>query len=214
MRRRMYITAVVLLVGIACVLAVAMTASQGKKVRAAAAQREQLEQTILDLQGQIHRVEAREKAAAQKVGQLQEAIVLLTEKRSQDQQVIKDLWTLLEAGTRHEKEVNTEDKGLTPTVQEKEEPARPDQRTDAKHDIEALKKMVASSGGDLDAAVHQIVTAEAIDRTLQEHAEQPAYWAAAASLAPDRATALEYLKEAAKLHPDSLPCCPPWSAHK
>jgi len=203
MRREMYIAAGVLLAGMVCVVAVGITVSQGKKARAGAAQREQLEQTVLDLQGQIRRVEAQGRSATQKVGQLQDAIGLLTDKRGQDQQVIKDLWTLLEAGTRHEKEANTGDKKLTPTARDKEGPAQPEQRTDAKRDIDALKKMVASSGGDLDAAVHQIVTAEAIDQTLQDHAEQPAYWAAAASLAPDRATALEYLKEAAKLHPDS-----------
>jgi tetratricopeptide (TPR) repeat protein len=189
MRRVMYIGAGVLLAGMVCVLAVSMIAVQGKKARAGAAQREQLERTILDLQGQIRRVEAREKSAAQRVGQ--------------DQQVIKDLWTLLEAGPRHGKEANAADKKLAPTAQDKEGPALPDRRTDAKRDIDALKKMLASSGGDLNAAVRQIVTAEAIDRTLQEHAGQPSYWAAAASLAPDQATALEYLKEAAKLHPDS-----------
>jgi len=203
MRRGMYIAAVVLLVGLAYVLAIAMTAANGKKTRAATAKREQLEQTMSDLQGQIRRAEVQRKSAAQKVSQLQDAIALLTEKRSQDQQVIKDLWALLAAGTRREKDVNTGDNKLAPTVKDKEGPARPDQRTDTKRDIDALKKMLASSGGDLDAAVHHIVTAEALDRTLQEHLGQPAYWAAAASLAPDQATALEYLKEAARLHPDS-----------
>jgi len=199
----MYIAAGVLLGGTVCVLAVAMTVVQGNKAQAATAKREQLEQTIRDLQGQIRRVEAREKSAAQQVGQLHDAIALLTEKRSQDQQVIKDLWALLAAGRRHEKEANTGDNRGAPAGKEKEKPESPDQGTGEKRDIDAVKKMVASSGGDLDAAVHQIVTAEAIDRTLQEHAEQPAYWAAAASLAPDQATALDYLKEAAKLHPDS-----------
>jgi tetratricopeptide (TPR) repeat protein len=42
-------------------------------------------------------------------------------------------------------------------------------------------------------------------KTLQEHAGHPTYWAAAASLALDQKTALEYLKEAAKLYPDSPP---------
>jgi len=131
------------------------------------------------------------------------SIVLLTEQRNQDRQVIKDLWALLATGTRREKEANIEDDKLAPTAKDKEGPARPGEKKDAKYDVDALKKMLASSGGNLDAAVHQIVTAEAIDRTLQEHAGQPNYWAAAASLAPDQATALEYLKEAAELYPDS-----------
>jgi tetratricopeptide (TPR) repeat protein len=203
MRQGIYIAAGVLLAGGVCELAVAMATSQSRKAQAATAHREQLEQTILDLQGQIRRVEAREKSAAQRVGQLQDAIGLLAERRNQDRQVIKDLWILLEAGTRHAKEANTGDNRPAPTLKNKEGSTQPEKKVDAKRNIDALRKMVASSGGDLDAAVHRIVTAEAIDRTLQEHADRPAYWAAAASLAPDQATALEYLKEAARLHPDS-----------
>jgi tetratricopeptide (TPR) repeat protein len=203
MRRGVHIAAAVLPAVIMCVLAVALAASQGKRAQAAIAKQEQLERAILDLQGQIRRVEAREKSATQKVGQLQDAIALLTEKKNEDQQVIKDLWTLAEAGARRQREGSTADKKPAPTAEDREGPALADQTTSAKRDIDALKKMVASAGGDLDAAVHQIVTSEAIDRTLQEHAGEPAYWIAAASLAPDQATALEYLKEAAKLHPDS-----------
>ena len=139
MRRGMYVAAVVLLAGMMCVLAVAMTAAQGKKAQAATAKQAQLEQTILDLQGQIRRVQAQEKSAAQKVGQLQDGIVRLTEKRSQDQQVIRDLWTLLAAGTRREKEANAGDNKLTPTAKDREKPARPDEKKDAKYDVDALK---------------------------------------------------------------------------
>ncbi|MBN1509245.1 MAG: hypothetical protein JW955_20540 [Sedimentisphaerales bacterium] len=203
MRRRTYIVAVVLPAVVACVLAVALAAAQGRKAQAAAAEREQLERTVLDLQGQIRRAEAREKSTARTVRQLEAAIALLTEKRSQDRQVIKDLWALLAAGTRQEKQMDAEDSGVAPPLQDKPASAPAGQRMDAKDDIDALKKMVASAGGDLDAAVRQIMTTGAVDRTLQAHAGQPAYWAAAASLAPDQETALEYLKEAARLYPDS-----------
>jgi len=203
MKRAMYIAAVVLFAAIMCVFAVAMKTMSSRNARAAATERERLDQTILDLQGQVRQVKAQDKSSRLKVNQLQDAIVLLTEQRNQDRQVIKDLWALLATGTRREKEANIEDDKLTPTAKDKEGPARPGEKKDAKYDVDALKKMLASSGGNLDAAVHQIVTAEAIDRTLQEHAGQPNYWAAAASLAPDQATALEYLKEAAELYPDS-----------
>jgi len=203
MKRAMYIAAVVLFAAMVCVFAVAMKAISSRNAQAAATERERLEQTILDLQGQVRQVKAQDKSSRQKVSQLQDAVVLLTEQRNQDRQVIKDLWALLATGTRREKEANIEDNKLTPTAKDKEGPAHPGEKKEAKYDVDALKKMLASSGGNLDAAVHQIVTAEAIDRTLQEHAGQPSYWAAAASLAPDQATALEYLKETAKLHPDS-----------
>jgi len=203
MRRAMYVAAVVLLAVTVCVLAVAMKTIGSRDTQAAAAERERLEQTILDLQRQVRQVRAQEKSAGQRVSQLQDAVVLLTEQRNQDRQVIKDLWALLATGTRREKEANVEDNKLTPTAKDKEGPARPGEKKDAKYDLDALRKVLASSGGNLDAAVHQIVPAEAIDRTLQEHAGQPNYWAAAASLAPDQATALEYLKEAAELYPDS-----------
>jgi len=65
------------------------------------------------------------------------------------------------------------------------------------------RMVLTASGGNLDAALHQIVTPDGMARTLEEHAGQPKYWTAAASLAPDQETALAYLQEAAKLYPDS-----------
>jgi tetratricopeptide (TPR) repeat protein len=157
---------------------------------------------MLDLQAQVRQIKSQKDSVEQKVSQLQDAVVLLTEKRNQDRQVIKDLWALLAAGTRREEEGTAGSSKPAQRVEDKEGPESLDGRKDTKQDADALKKLLASPDGNLDAAVHKLVTAEAIDRTLREHAGQPAYWAAAASLAPDQETALEYLKEAAQLHPD------------
>ena len=203
MRRGMYIAGVALLAVLMGVLAVALITAQGEKVQAAAAEREKLEQTLLDLQGQIRQLQSQKSAAERQIRQLQDGVATLTEKRNEDQQVIGDLWTLVAAGTRRPKEAAAEDSTPVPATDNKKAPAPRDEKKDRKYDINALKQMLASSGGNLDAAVHQIVGPEQIGRTLQEYAGRPAYWAAAASLAPDQTTALEYLKDAAKLYPDS-----------
>jgi TolA-binding protein len=127
MKRAMYIAAVVLFAVMVCVLAVAMKAISSRNAQAAVAERERLEQTILDLQGQVRQVKAQDKSSRQKVSQLQDAVVLLTEQRNQDRQVIKDLWALLATGTRREKEATIEDNKLTPTAKDKEGPTHPDE---------------------------------------------------------------------------------------
>ena len=203
MSRGMVIAVVALPAVLMGVLAVAMTTAQGKKVQAATAERDKLEQTVADLEGQIRQLQSQKKSAEQQVHQLQTAVATLTEKKNEDQQVIGDLWTLVAAGTRRPKEGDVEDRRPVPATEDKKAPARPDERKDRKHDIDSIKRMLASSGGNLDAAVHQIVTTEQMAKTLQEHAGHPTYWAAAASLAPDQETGLAYLQEAAKLYPDS-----------
>jgi tetratricopeptide (TPR) repeat protein len=134
---------------------------------------------------------------------LEEAVATLAEKRREDQQVIGDLWALVAAGKRAVQKATTEDRKPVPATEDKKAPARRDERKDRKHDIETVKQMLAASGGNLDAALHQIVTPDGMARTLEEHAGQPIYWTAAASLAPDQEAALAYLQEAAKLHPGS-----------
>ncbi len=174
----------------------------GKKAQATTAKREQLEQTILDLQGQIANSIA-EESAEQQVRQLQEAVAALTERRNEDQQVMGDLWTLVAAGTRRPKGAGVEDGRPVPAAEDKKVPVPRDESRDRNYDIDAVKRLLVASGGDLDAAVRQIMAPEQTAKTLQEHAGNPTYWAAAASLAPDQETALAYLQEAAKLYPDS-----------
>jgi len=203
MRRTVFILAVIGLAVTACLVVVALRTVSGRQTQLASQEQERLTQTVADLQGQIRQLQSQKKSAEQQVRQLQEAVSALTEKRKEDRQVIGDLWNLVAAGTRRPKETDVEDQRPVPVTEDKKAPARPDERKDRKHDIDSIKRMLASSGGNLDAAVHQIVTPEQMAKTLQEHAGNPAYWAAAASFAPDQETALAYLQEAAKLYPDS-----------
>jgi len=63
--------------------------------------------------------------------------------------------------------------------------------------------MVEVSGGDLNQVVRQVVSPEGLNTSLQQHADQPAYWVAAASLCGDRAQAMQYLETAAFRFPES-----------
>lgn len=99
MRRENHVTAVVVVLSVmVCAAATVMAVVRGNKMQGAAARQQQLEQTIRDLQDQVHRAKAQENSAARQITQLEDALVLLTEKRHQDQQVIKDIWALLGAG--------------------------------------------------------------------------------------------------------------------
>ncbi|MCP4453498.1 MAG: hypothetical protein GY809_18720 [Planctomycetes bacterium] len=51
--------------------------------------------------------------------------------------------------------------------------------------------------------IQKLFTSEGIDGMLEMHRDQPIYWTAAASLAPDADTALAYLEEAIDLHAES-----------
>jgi tetratricopeptide (TPR) repeat protein len=203
MRRTAYILVVVGLALTACVVIVALRTASAKKTQLASLEQERLAQTLADLQGQIRQLQSQKKSAEQQVRQLQEAVSTLTEKRNEDQQVIGDLWNLVAAGTRRPKETDVEGRKPVPVTEDKKASVRRDESRDRKYDIDAIKQILAASGGDLDAAVHQIIAPERMAKTLQEHAGNPAYWAAAASFAPDQETALAYLQEAAKLYPDS-----------
>lgn len=203
MKTAAYILVVIGLVIAVCVVIVASKTDGDGKTQVTAAEQARLEQALADLEGQLRQLQSQRSAAEQQVRQLQEAIATLTEKRKEDQQVIRDLWTRAIAGTRRPQDAATEDPKPVPAAEDKKAPAPRDGKRDRKYDIDAIKRILASSGGNLDAAVHQIVGPEQIGRTLQQFAGQPAYWAAAASLAPDQETALAYLREAAKLYPDS-----------
>jgi len=202
MRKAVYVI-VILFAAALCVLAVALKNVRDRKAHHATLEQARLEQTIADLEGQIPQTKSQKDSAEQKISRLEDEVSALTDKRDEDRQVIKDLWAMLVAGMRRDKTENVEDKRAAQPVKDQEKLAQRDESSDTKYDMDAVKKILASSDGNLEAAVHQIVTREGIRRTLQEHARQPTYWAAAASLAPDQQTALEYLKEAAQLHPDS-----------
>jgi tetratricopeptide (TPR) repeat protein len=203
MRRMAYILVVLGLAVTACLALVAGKASGARKTQLAALEQQRLERALAELQGQIRQLQSQKNSAEQQARQLEQAVATLAEKRKEDQQVIKDLWALVAAGTRVPQKTAVKAGGPAPATEDKKAPTRRDERRDRKRDIETIKQMLAASGGNLDAALHQIVTPDRLARTLEEHAGQPIYWTAAASLAPDQETALAYLQEAAKLYPDS-----------
>jgi tetratricopeptide (TPR) repeat protein len=203
MRRMLYILAVIAIVVTVCAVIVILRTTRSERAQLASPEQERLAQTLADLQGQIRQLQSQKKEAEQQVRQLQSAVAALTEKRDQDRRVIGDLWNLLAAGTRRPKETGAEDGRPVLVTEDKKASVPRDERRDRKYGIDAIRQIVAASGGDLEAAVHQIVTADGMAQTLQEHVGQPAYWAAAASLAPDQETALAFLQEAATLYPES-----------
>ena len=203
MRRTAYILAVIGVAMTVCLVVVALRTGGGRKAQLASLEQERLAQTVADLQGQIRQLQSQKKSAEQQAHQLEGAVATLTEKRKEDQQVIGDLWNLVAAGARRPKKTDVEGRKPVPTTEDKKAAVRRDEGKDRKYDIDAIKQLLVASGGDLDAAVHQIIAPERMAQTLQEHAGNPAYWAAAASFAPDQETALAYLQEAAKLYPDS-----------
>jgi len=203
MRRMAYILVVVGLIVTACIVVVSLRPAGARKMQLAALEQQRLERALAELQGQIHQLQSQKNSVEQQARQLEEAVATLAEKRKEDQQVIRDLWALAAAGTRAPKKTAGEAERTAPATEDKKAPTRRDEKKDRKHDIETIKQMLAASDGNLDAALHQIITPDRMARTLEEHAGQPIYWTAAASLAPDQEQALAYLQEAAKLYPDS-----------
>lgn len=203
MRTTVYILVVLGLAATAGVTIVALKTTGTKKMHLAALEQQRLERTLAELQGQIRQLQSQKNSVEQQARQLEEAVATLAEKRKEDQQVIRDLWALVATGSRVAKKTAVEAGGPARTTEDKKAPTQRDEKEDRKHDIETIKQMLTASGGNLDAALHQIVTPDGMTRTLEEHAGQPIYWTAAASLAPDQEQALAYLQEAAKLYPDS-----------
>jgi tetratricopeptide (TPR) repeat protein len=203
MRTTVYILVVLGLTATAGVAIVAVKTAGVKKTHLAVLEQQRLERTLAELQGRIRQLQSQKNAGEQQARQLEEAVATLDEKRKEDQQVIRDLWALVATGSRVAKKAAVETGRPVPATEDKKAPTPRDGGKDRKHDIETIKQMLTASGGNLDAALHQIVTPDGMAATLEEHVGEPVYWAAAASLAPDQEAALAYLQEAAKLYPDS-----------
>ncbi len=162
-----------------------------------------LEQTVQELKGRVRQLAQERDAARQRAQTLQARISTLDEQRNVDQKVLQELWDLLTDNTRSEaKRVQARAMAAT-DANTVDTDVSPSQEDSTAYDADSIKDLLMASGGDFEAVVQQIVTSEGIDRLLQEHRDQPAYWTAAASLAPNPQTALEYLQEAARLHPGS-----------
>ncbi len=191
---------VIILLAAVCVCLVVLNVRTATKSSSAAIELERSEKVMADLKEQIRKAESQKNSANRKVGELQQEISALTEQRSSDRLIIQDLWNMLLRNTRAKAEqVPGQRKSVK---QDQEQVVRGAEEELIEYDAELVKELIAS-GGSLEAAIRQIVTSEGIAFTLQAHNGQPAYWAAAASLAHDPEAALAYLKEAADLYPGS-----------
>ena len=161
---------------------------------------ERIEQT---LRAQIQQIESQRDRAQKEMRALQGQVSALQNQRNADQQVIQELWGMLTASTRPIPRASSVAKEPSEPAAETETPGTADTDDAPVYSAESVRDMLSASGGNLDAALKQIVTSEGIERVLREHRDQPIYWTAAASLAPNRETALAYLEEAARLHPES-----------
>jgi tetratricopeptide (TPR) repeat protein len=162
-----------------------------------------LERTVQELKGRVRQLAQERDAAQQKVGTLQAQVSTLDEQRNVDQKVLQELWELLTDNTRSvAKRVQARATAAADANVVDTKTSAPKEGA-AAYNTHAVKDLLTASGGDFEAVVQQIVTSEGIDRLLQEHRDQPAYWTAAASFAPNPEMALEYLQEAARLHPKS-----------
>jgi hypothetical protein len=168
-------------------------------------------QTIQSLEEQIQQMtlergqrEQEWDTARREAQTLQGRLLAQEDQRKADQQVMQELWDLITGKTR----------SASKTVQAKVDPNAPGSHLDADaterteedtlaYDFQAVKEIINAADGDIDAVVHQIVTAQGIERMLREHGDRPAYWTEAARLAGDPQAALAYLQEGVRLHPES-----------
>jgi len=136
------------------------------------------------LEARLRAVEAERARLAEESRAAKDRLLKLKEERNGDRALIAQLWGLVHAG------------GSRPDGKEAKKPA-------ATFDLTALKEMAGASGGDLNQVVRRVLTPEGLNASLQPHADQPAYWVAAASLCGDPAQALQYLETAASRFPGS-----------
>ncbi|MBN2131334.1 MAG: hypothetical protein JW741_17670 [Sedimentisphaerales bacterium] len=185
-----------------CVLIAVLVRGPREEEAAAAPEDDGLGQVVADLEQQVQAVTSERDSLQEERAALQQQIAGLTEDKQADREVIANLWSLLVADTRRQSQPDAAAEA-EPPAKSKENPPDQAPASDKQYDYETVKNMIDVAGGDLEAAVRQIVTSEGLDAFLQAHGEQPACWVAAASLMPDREAALKYLEEAAALHPDS-----------
>jgi hypothetical protein len=202
MQKGLYI-AVILIVVTACLFLMILRPAGRKDTEAAVSERQVLQKSIEDLKRRIIEIEYARDLADRTAQDLEHEVSSLLEEKQADRQVIQDLWTMLVASTRRQGKRVSEKADANQPMTDKRESVAQDTAVHVKYDAKAIKAIVASSGGNLEEALRKIMTTEGVNDVLQRHLDQPAYWTAAASLAPDRETALEVLKEAARLHPES-----------
>lgn len=136
------------------------------------------------LETELRAAEVERTRLAEAARSADDRVLALTEERKGDRTLIGQLWGLVHAG--------------------QSTPGGPEAGGEAgKHDVGALRRLAAANGGDLSQVIQQILTPEALNATLQRHADQPAFWVAAASLCGEPAQTLQYLESAASRFPAS-----------
>jgi tetratricopeptide (TPR) repeat protein len=191
---------VIILLAAVCVCLVVLNVRTARKSSYAVIELERSEKVMADLKEQIRKAESQKNSANLKVGKLQQEISALTEQRNSDRLIIQDLWKMLLNNTRGTAE-QVPDQGKT-VKQDQEQVVQDAEEELIEYDAELVRELI-ESGGSLKSAIRQIVTSEGIASTLKAHNGQPAYWAAAASLAHNPEAALAYLNEAVDLYPGS-----------
>jgi tetratricopeptide (TPR) repeat protein len=136
------------------------------------------------LQDRLRQATAEGVRLAQENRAWQKQALDLRQQREKDLVLIGQLWQMTQAGK-----------------QMVESPSR--KEAGRKYTAADIKKLLESSGGNLDEVVRRILTPERLQATLQNHLEEPAYWAAVASLLADPDKAREHLEQAAARHPES-----------
>ncbi len=170
--------AAILSVVAACVVLVFVNLRTGKKLSTARAELVCYRNVVADLESRAQDAESGQDSTNRVIRELRREVAAHLERRKEDSLVIEQLWRALQP------DVRGAEKGV-------------------RFDGEAIRKLLASSEGNLEAVIGQILTAEGIGATLEEHSGDATYWVAAASLVQDKDAALKYLEEAARLYPKS-----------
>ena len=192
---------VIILLAAVCVGMVVLNVRISAKSSAAAIELEQSQKLLADLKEQIRNSQSQGDLADTKIERLQQQISALNEQSKSDKLIIKDLWNMLVHKTRTADQKLSDQKNTI--LQDQQQSDRDvEQEQLIRYDAEQVRDLI-NSGGGLEAAVRKIVTSDRVASTLKAHSGRPAYWAAAASLAHNPEDALEYLKQAAELHPGS-----------
>lgn len=168
---------------VAVVFFVVLPAAQN--VSLGARQLDEQQAAILLMQKKLRLMELQGVGERQRATELADHVSALTAQRDADRALLADLWQLL----------------LKKTM--------PGSATGAavhasvKYDADAIRRLSSSLGGSLEEVLKAVVTEENLQRTMSEHAQDPAYWVAGASLLSDRKSALAQLERAADLYPNS-----------
>jgi tetratricopeptide (TPR) repeat protein len=177
MKGRSWLVAIVIAVG-ACVVLVVVYLRSAKELSTARAELVRYRNAAGNLGRHAHDAESERDSANRTSRELRREVAALRHQRKGDSLVIEALWRELKPGIR----------GTDKAV---------------RYDWETIKNMLTSSEDNLEGPLSQILTAEGIQATLEDHKGDPTYWVAAASLVQDEDAAFKYLEEAAKLYPKS-----------